>query len=171
MDNSKSINQECHLCKRRNKIAEATQWCRDCAEALCDEFLQLHGFMKLFADHKVVQIDETNFPSIIEEPDLSMISDSCPVHTSKVLEAFCFDHQQLCCLLCITLHHIKCEHVQVIEEMQNLKNVKMSMLLSEVNAIKVKVENAMKEKNSEKDKLDISFTRKLKQRPANLFQH
>ncbi|CAC5391478.1 unnamed protein product [Mytilus coruscus] len=158
MDSSKSVKQECHLCKRRDKISEATQWCCDCTEALCGECLQFHGIMKLSADHKVVQIDEMNSPLIIEEPDLSMISDSCPVHTSKVLEAFCFDHQQLCCLLCITLHHRKCEHVQAFEEMQNLKNDKISMLLSEVNDIKVKVENVMKEKNGEKEKLDIAFS-------------
>ncbi|VDI51975.1 tripartite motif-containing protein 2/3 [Mytilus galloprovincialis] len=158
MDNSKSVKQECHLCKRRDKISEATQWCRDCAEALCEECLQLHSFMKLFADHKVVQIDEMNFPSIVKEPNLGMLSDSCPIHTSKVLEAFCFDHQKLCCVLCLTLQHRKCKDVQAIEEMQNLKNVKMSMLLSEVNAIKVKVGKVMKEKNGEKEKLDISFT-------------
>ncbi|CAC5370050.1 unnamed protein product [Mytilus coruscus] len=158
MDSSKSVKQECHLCKRRDKISEATKWCCDCTEALCEECLQFHGIMKFSADHKVFQIDEMNSPLIIEEPDLSIISDSCPVHTSKVLEAFCFDHQQLCCLLCITLHHRKCEHVQAFEEMQNLKNDKISMLLSEVNDIKVKVENVMKEKNGEKEKLDIAFS-------------
>ncbi|XP_076071970.1 uncharacterized protein LOC143043651 [Mytilus galloprovincialis] len=158
MENSKSVKQECHLCKRRDKISEATQWCRDCDEALCDECLQLHGFMKLFVDHKVIRIDEMNFPSIVEEPDLSMISDSCPVHTSKVLEAFCFDHQQLCCLLCITLHHRKCEQVQAIEEMEKPKSDKLSMLLSEINDIKVKVEKVMKEKKGEKEKLDTSLT-------------
>ncbi|XP_063416462.1 E3 ubiquitin-protein ligase TRIM33-like [Mytilus trossulus] len=159
MDNSKRVKRNCHLCKRRDKISEATQWCRDCMEALCEECLQFHGIMKLSAHHKIVKIEEMDTASSgVDEPNLSMISDSCPVHTSKVLEAFCFEHQELCCLLCLTLHHRKCEHVQAIEEMQNLKNVKMSMLLSEVNAIKVKVEKVMKEKNGEKEKLDISFT-------------
>ncbi|CAC5423320.1 unnamed protein product [Mytilus coruscus] len=158
MDNVKSLKQECHLCQRQDKISPATQWCRDCTEALCEECLQLHGLMKLFADHKIVQIEKMDTSTSVDDPDLSMISESCPVHTSKVLEAFCFDHQQLCCLLCITLHHRKCEHVQAIEEMQNLKNDKISALLSEVNDIKVKVEKVMKEKNGEKEKLDTSFT-------------
>ncbi|XP_076071357.1 uncharacterized protein LOC143042783 [Mytilus galloprovincialis] len=159
MNNAKSVKQECHLCKRRDKISEATQWCCDCMEALCEECLQFHGIMKLSADHKIVKIEEMDTASSgVDEPDLSMISDSCPLHTSKFLEAFCFDHQQLCCLLCITLHHRKCEHVQAFEEMQNLKTDKISVLLSEVNDIKVKVENVMKEKNDEKEKLDISFT-------------
>ncbi|XP_071124286.1 E3 ubiquitin-protein ligase TRIM56-like [Mytilus edulis] len=159
MNNAKSVKQECHLCKRRDKISEATQWCCDCMEALCGECLQFHGIMKLSADHKIVKIEEMDTASSgVDEPDLSMISDSCPLHTSKFLEAFCFDHQQLCCLLCITLHQRKCEHVQAFEEMQNLKTDKISVLLSEVNDIKVKVENVMKEKNDEKEKLDISFT-------------
>ncbi|CAG2252415.1 unnamed protein product [Mytilus edulis] len=81
-----------------------------------------------------------------------------PSSRRKFLEAFCFDHQELCCVLCLTLQHRKCKDVQAIEEMQNLKNVKMSMLLSEVNSIKVKVGKVMKEKNSEKEKLDTAFT-------------
>ncbi|CAC5391476.1 unnamed protein product [Mytilus coruscus] len=158
MDNSESVKQECHLCKKRDKNSDATQWCRDCTEALCEECLQFHGLMKLFADHKIVQIENMDIFYSVDEPDSSMRSDLCPVHTSKVLEAFCFDHQDLCCVICLTLQHRKCEHVQAMEEMQNLKNHRINALVSEVNDIKVKVEKVMKEKNDEKEKLDTVFT-------------
>ncbi|XP_063413502.1 uncharacterized protein LOC134695942 [Mytilus trossulus] len=157
MDNSKSVKQECHLCQRRDKISEATQWCRDCFEALCEECLQLHGLMKLFADHKIVLIEEIDTFVSVEEPDLSMISDLCPVHTSKVLEAFCFDHQELCCVFCLTLQHRKCEKVQVIEDINHSKKDMIKALMSDVVDFKVKVETIIKEKRVEKEKLDAAF--------------
>ncbi|VDH90058.1 tripartite motif-containing protein 2/3 [Mytilus galloprovincialis] len=157
MDNSKSVKQECHLCQRRDKISEATQWCRDCDEALCEECLQLHGFMKLFSDHTVVQIDEMNSVSIVEDPDLSMISDSCPVHSSKVLEAFCYEHQELCCVLCLTLQHRKCENIQAIEEMLKLHKHRIKSLESELSEIKETIEYKIEETRSEKEKKDNTF--------------
>ncbi|CAC5423318.1 TRIM56 [Mytilus coruscus] len=158
MDNSKSVKQECHLCKRQNKISEAKRWCRDCTEALCEECLQMHSLMKLFANHKIVQIEEINTSINSDEPDLSMISDLCPVHTSKVLEAFCFDHQELCCVFCLALQHRKCENVQVIEDIKHLKKDRINALVSEVTDAKVKVETMIKEKRVNKEKLDTTFT-------------
>ncbi|XP_071152191.1 E3 ubiquitin-protein ligase TRIM45-like [Mytilus edulis] len=157
IDGSNSVQQECHLCKRRDKISEATKWCRDCAEALCEECFQFHGIMKLYAEHKVVQIEEIDSPLIVGEPDLNMISDSCPVHPSKVLEAFCFDHQELCCVFCLTLQHRKCEHVQVIEDIKHPKKDKITAFLSEVSDVKAKVETIMEEKRVQKENLEITF--------------
>ncbi|XP_071127400.1 E3 ubiquitin-protein ligase TRIM45-like [Mytilus edulis] len=157
MDKSQSVKQECHLCKRRDKISEATKWCCDCTEALCEECMQFHGIMKLSAGHNVVRIEEMDTSASVNEPDAYVLSDSCPVHTSKSVVAFCFDHQELSCVLCLTVQHRKCENVQVIEEMPNLKGDKINRLVFEVNDIKVKVEKIMKEKGVERDKLDSDF--------------
>ncbi|CAG2252413.1 unnamed protein product [Mytilus edulis] len=157
MDKAQSVKQECHLCKRRDKISEATKWCCDCTEALCEECLQFHGIMKLSADHKIVLIEEIDTSVSVEEPDLSMISDMCPVHTSKVLEAFCFDHQALCCVSCLTLQHRKCENVQLIEDIKQQKKDTINALMLEVSHVKANVETIMKEKRVQKENLRLTL--------------
>ncbi|XP_052076816.1 E3 ubiquitin-protein ligase Midline-1-like [Mytilus californianus] len=158
MQNAKSVEQECHICKRQHKISKATHWCRDCIEALCKECLHLHGLMKLFADHKIVQVKEIDTSASEQEPDLCMISDSCPVHSSKSVVAFCFDHHELCCVLCVTVQHRRCENVQVIKEMKYLKSNKINALVFEVNDIKSNIGNIMKDKGVKQVKLEAGFT-------------
>ncbi|XP_063418908.1 transcription intermediary factor 1-alpha-like [Mytilus trossulus] len=147
--------QECHICKRKQKCVSATKWCRDCTEAFCDNCCEMHGLMKLSMSHKVVDIMsiQTNEFGI----DLSKISDACPVHSSKVVEAYCFDHQQLCCVLCVTLQHRKCEDVQAIEDITSRKTDKDSF---EANLTKIQTatENLLQEQKDEKTIMNKSLS-------------
>ncbi|CAC5423319.1 unnamed protein product [Mytilus coruscus] len=77
--------------------------------------------------------------------------------SSKVLEAFCVDHQELCCVFCLALHHRKCKNVQVIEEIKHLKKDRINALVSAVTDAKVKVETMIKEKRVYKEKFDTTF--------------
>ncbi|CAC5391470.1 unnamed protein product [Mytilus coruscus] len=154
-----STKQDCHMCKRQNNQNLATYWCRDCVEAFCDDCLRLHNLMKLSADHKVVKIEEINMCDSGSESDLRLISDSCPIHKSKILEAFCFDHQKLCCVLCLTLQHRKCEKVHAIDEIQYLnKDIILPQLKSELIEMKNKVNELKKARGIHKKKLDVVFT-------------
>ncbi|CAC5396325.1 unnamed protein product [Mytilus coruscus] len=137
MGQSESTKQECNMCKRQNNLNIAQHWCRDCVEAFYEECLRLHNIMKFSADHKVVKIEEIKMCASGSKSDLCLISDSCPIHKSKILEAFCFDHQKLCCVLCLTLQHRKCENVHAIDEIQYLnKSSILSSLESELIEIK-----------------------------------
>ncbi|CAC5370052.1 unnamed protein product [Mytilus coruscus] len=157
MDQSESTKQECHLCKRQNIQTLATHWCRDCSEAFCDGCLRLHNLMKISTGHNVVKIKEIRECASGGEPNFNLISDKCSVHYSKILEAFCFDHQELCCLLCLTVRHRKCEKVQAFEEMPNLDTDRFNSFESELNKVKAKVEQLIEEKKNEYETLDSSF--------------
>ncbi|CAG2252840.1 unnamed protein product [Mytilus edulis] len=147
--------QECHICKRKQKCVSATKWCRDCTEAFCDDCCEIHSLIKSLMRHKVVEIAsiQTNECGI----DLSTISDACPVHSSKVVEAYCFDHQQLCCVLCVTLKHRKCEDVQAIEDITSKRDDKGSF---EANLTKIQAatENLLQEQKDEKTILNKSLS-------------
>ncbi|CAC5370054.1 unnamed protein product [Mytilus coruscus] len=160
MDQSESTKQVCHMCKRQNKQNIATRWCRDCSEAFCENCLRLHNNITwISADHKVVNIEEIDMRVSGSESVLSLISDSCPIHNSKILEAFCFDHQKLCCVLCLTLQHRKCEKVQAIDEIQYLnKDILLSSLKPELIEMKNKVNELNKARGIHKKKLDVVFT-------------
>ncbi|CAG2250649.1 TIF1G [Mytilus edulis] len=159
MGQSESTKQECHMCKKQNNLNTATHWCRDCVEAFCKECLRLHNLMKFSADHKVVKIDEIEMSVSGSETDLSLISDSCPIHKSKIFEAFCFDHQKLCCVLCLTLQHRKCETVHAFDEIHYLnKRSLLSSLESELIEMKSKVYELKEARLFDKEKLDVVFT-------------
>ncbi|XP_063443368.1 E3 ubiquitin-protein ligase TRIM71-like [Mytilus trossulus] len=156
---SERTEQECHMCKKQNKLNTATHWCRDCVEAFCKECLRLHNLMKFSADHKVVKIDEIEKTVSGSETDLSLICDSCPIHKSKIFEAFCFDHQQLCCVLCLTLQHRKCETVHAFDEIHYLnKSSILSSLESELIEMKSKVYEIKEARWVHKERLDVVFT-------------
>ncbi|XP_063442717.1 probable E3 ubiquitin-protein ligase MID2 [Mytilus trossulus] len=159
MCQSERTEQECHMCKKQNKLNTATHWCRDCVEAFCKECLRLHNLMKFFADHKVVKIDDIKECASGSESDLRLISHSCPIHKSKIFEAFCFNHQKLCCVLCLTLQHRECETVHAIDEIYYLdKSDILSSLESELIKMKSKVYELKEARWFHKEQLDFIFT-------------
>ncbi|CAG2250650.1 unnamed protein product [Mytilus edulis] len=159
MGQSESTKQECHMCKKQNNLNIATHWCRNCVKAFCKECLRLHNLMKFFADHKVVKIDEIKKCASGSDYDLSLVSDSCPIHKSKIFEAFCFDHQKLCCVLCLTLQHRNCKFVHAIDEINYLnKRSILSSLESELIKMKSKVYELKEARVFHKEKLDAVFT-------------
>lgn len=103
----------CHVCRRQGKDAVAVNWCRECQEVLCEVCTNYHKFMKLSLNHEPIHIDRDH---IKETARISEVSETCPVHRSKKMEIYCFDHNQLCCVLCDSVNHRKCENVRVLDD-------------------------------------------------------
>ncbi|CAC5363332.1 TRIM56 [Mytilus coruscus] len=113
--------QECHTCKHHNETSVASFWCKDCYEAFCEKCKTMHGWMKLTSSHNVIPIDDANYND--SGIDLKVISEKCSIHPSNIIEAFCSDHEELCCLLCLTSSHRKCENVKALSEITVTKRV------------------------------------------------
>lgn len=45
------------------------------------------------------------------------VDEFCFEHKGKVVDAFCHQHQKLCCCICLVNHHIPCQRVQAITDM------------------------------------------------------
>ncbi|CAG2252839.1 unnamed protein product [Mytilus edulis] len=150
-----SQTQDCHICNRKQKCIPATKWCRDCSEAFCDNCCEIHSLIKSSMRHKVVGIAsiQTNECGI----DLSEISDACPIHSSKVVEAYCFDHKQLCCIMCVTVQHRKCEDVQAIEDITRKQDDEDSFRANLTN-IQAATEKLLQEQKDEKDIFNKSLS-------------
>ncbi|KAK3084150.1 hypothetical protein FSP39_009032 [Pinctada imbricata] len=103
----------CDACARENESKNATVWCTECAERLCELCERQHRRFKYGKNHNVVDIGN------MEQLQQSVISQSheimCPAHPQKALEAYCEDHSAVCCLTCAMLNHRKCEQVGTIE--------------------------------------------------------
>ncbi|VDI35514.1 Hypothetical predicted protein [Mytilus galloprovincialis] len=144
--------KQCNSCERRKMRRSASTWCRECCEAYCNECLEFHRWQKTSMNHNVTTIDNLHTDS--NEIYLKSISDACPLHKLKVMELFCFDHQELCCVLCATFNHKKCENVCPIEDLNNDRTSAME----DWSTIMQTTENMLKNRQEEKEKLKDSFT-------------
>lgn len=105
-------SQTCAPCKRSEKEEEATSWCKDCGEALCDSCANYHTKVKMLMDHKVVTLEEMRKqPTRIPETE-----ELCQKHAGKLIEAYCNDHDAICCVECITDDHRQCKMVRTIDQ-------------------------------------------------------
>ncbi|XP_071127407.1 E3 ubiquitin-protein ligase Midline-1-like [Mytilus edulis] len=106
--------QECHTCKHHSETSVANFWCKDCNEAFCEKCNGMHSWVKLTSSHNVIPIEDAKF--FDSGFDLEVISEKCSLHPSNIVEAFCTDHEELCCVFCLTSSHRKCENVKTLSE-------------------------------------------------------
>ncbi|XP_060073206.1 E3 ubiquitin-protein ligase TRIM8-like [Ylistrum balloti] len=104
--------KNCVPCARGDAVTTALSWCYDCGEALCEQCVIYHQRMKVLMDHTVLNLDDIrNKPSKMAET-----GELCQTHAGKIVEAFCQDHDCLCCLDCVTHEHKKCPKVRSLGE-------------------------------------------------------
>ncbi|XP_052077216.1 transcription intermediary factor 1-alpha-like [Mytilus californianus] len=168
--------QECHTCKHHNETSVAKFWCKNCIEAFCEKCNAMHGWVKLTSFHDVIPIEDANYTDSCI--DLKVISEKCCLHPFTNIEAFCFDHEELCCLLCLTSSHRKCENVQAFSEMTetNRSNETLEEVLTK---IKLQTEKLLEDKEKKTKRLNESaktieenaatFVQKIKCRLDDLF--
>ncbi|OWF44193.1 probable E3 ubiquitin-protein ligase TRIM8 [Mizuhopecten yessoensis] len=102
----------CGPCSRGDVVTTAMSWCYDCGEFLCEHCVTYHQRMKVLMDHTVLNTEEIrNKPHKMAETE-----ELCQTHAGKVVEAFCYDHDHLCCLDCVTYDHRKCQKVKSLDE-------------------------------------------------------
>lgn len=106
----KSKVKLCDPCKFNNNDVIASTWCFQCTDALCKECTNLHKGLKLTRNHELKNINE-----IKSTPKIKLMQ-NCEKHKDKIIEAFCYDHDQPCCTTCTTIHHRRCSHVTTLEE-------------------------------------------------------
>ncbi|XP_063413302.1 E3 ubiquitin-protein ligase TRIM45-like [Mytilus trossulus] len=157
---------ECHACKRHEQTSEATFWCKQCYEALCEKCNSMHSWMKLSMTHDVVQIEEVGCRTL--GIDLRAVSEYCPMHPLKMVDVFCFQHKTACCGLCAGINHRKCENVKPIEEIVHSSGP-YKTLLEKLNDIKESTKTVLQAKEQEKVKIK-EIAKNTEEDAANFIQ-
>ncbi|KAL4223191.1 hypothetical protein ACF0H5_016663 [Mactra antiquata] len=98
---------KCDPCFRRKDKVIATKWCKECAEALCDQCVAFHKSLKYSQNHSLLEFEELRQQPIKN----TLPRPPCPQHENTTLGFFCEDHQKVCCSSCVTVDHRKCSHV------------------------------------------------------------
>ena len=90
----------CEMCSR----AKAEAFCRHCAEFICNDCVRSHRNMKVFANHKVVTLQELKEGGAKAIPLKEAPPLMCTDHDEQ-LKIYCFDCNHLICRDCIIYDH------------------------------------------------------------------
>jgi len=82
---------------------EATSFCLDCQDYLCEMCTKVHKTMKVTKNHQSISIDE------MKKSQTNIISKSnsqvyCQIHQQEEIKLFCDDCQESICSLCVLQH-------------------------------------------------------------------
>ncbi|CAC5373383.1 unnamed protein product [Mytilus coruscus] len=104
----------CGVCETQHVARDATFWCPECVDGLCSSCENLHRASKASKNHEVTSVN--NYQQI--QHTIASINQYCPGHEKKY-EHYCSQHKTLCCPLCITTNHKKCD-LLAIDEIVNM---------------------------------------------------
>ncbi|XP_062582591.1 uncharacterized protein LOC134244334 [Saccostrea cucullata] len=102
----------CDACKRGNEEEEAKGYCLSCSEALCEICTKCHKTSRMSIDHKIC--DLTDIKAVSEISNFK--NKNCTTHKNRPVELYCNDHDHLCCTMCVSTDHRKCDSVETIEQ-------------------------------------------------------
>ena len=131
MDNVRLRNDvsKCDPCFRRKDKVIASKWCKECAEALCDQCVQFHKALKYSQNHTLMEFEELRQQPIKN----TLPRPPCPKHENTTLGFFCEDHQKVCCSSCVTVDHRKCSHVTTsVDAAARYRNKEVDTLLDKL---------------------------------------
>ncbi|XP_076117533.1 E3 ubiquitin-protein ligase TRIM45-like [Mytilus galloprovincialis] len=140
--------QDCNVCEQHHQKSLAKFWCKSCEKTLCEKCNTMHKW--LLSSHPVITLEE--FGKNISGLDLHAVSENCNEHPSNSIEAFCFNHDQLCCIQCVTTNHWNCESVKSIEEITNSDSV-YETIQDKLECIKQATLKLLNEKQKQKHDL------------------
>jgi len=83
---------------------EATSYCLDCQDYLCEICSKSHKAMKVTKNHQLISIEEMKNQSQTNIISKSNSQVYCQIHQQKEIELFCDDCQESICSLCISKH-------------------------------------------------------------------
>ncbi|XP_062616147.1 uncharacterized protein LOC134277866 [Saccostrea cucullata] len=163
----------CESCLRDNEEEEAIAFCATCMENLCQVCTKCHKKGLVTKSHKVYQLSKMKSSNILSD---SVSNLSCSKHKNREIELFCNDHKALCCTMCVSTEHRKCDRVDTVEvAAKSLRESgKLSGLLTEVKNLEKKLtgSKARQEKNITEieDSVD-SLTEKAEKELKILVEH
>ncbi|VDI59587.1 Hypothetical predicted protein [Mytilus galloprovincialis] len=110
----------CDPCLRIGQSSNAVKVCTECEESMCQLCVKAHQSFKAFTSHHVVNVD-------VLPQSVFTSKQYCQIHTEKILDLFCTQHDTLCCRSCMTDKHRNCNSVLPLEDAS--RNVNESAML------------------------------------------
>ncbi|XP_052779247.1 uncharacterized protein LOC128216662 [Mya arenaria] len=128
-----SSKEMCETCLFDTKNNEATLFCVDCNEPLCDGCGAVHRKQRLSRHHKLFDIG--NAPPTEVLATLRALT-ACPNHLAEEVEYVCREHDQLCCSKCANTVHRKCDQLETIADLMDKPNANDTKPIVELGKFK-----------------------------------
>ncbi len=102
-DASKNSEDSAKLCTACEENADATSYCIDCGEYLCDQCVNAHKRVRITKDHTIQPKDEVS-KTDDSAANLEKVL-HCPVHKNELLKLYCDTCDKLTCRDCQLQEH------------------------------------------------------------------
>lgn len=142
-DNQSSENDSKAIikCSSCSDDANATSWCVDCSEFICDSCVQAHQRLKITKDHTIKSKDEANVDNSNGTTGTKSIM--CHIHSQEKLSLFCETCDRLTCRDCQLVDH-RDHKYKFANEIATETRSNLTALLSEITYKRVLLTSAMK---------------------------
>ncbi|XP_045198819.2 uncharacterized protein LOC123553136 [Mercenaria mercenaria] len=142
------IDYACSPCTKKNRKSEAVKYCVECQEYLCTSCVESHNSFSALSGHSLLGRSQFGTSGVIGARNLpSVPTDRCKVHTTKLVDMYCANHDTVGCSVCFNINHKKCEDIHYISDYVQKENPRsqFSRLQSQLNTTILKMETLAKQ--------------------------
>ncbi|XP_052058438.1 uncharacterized protein LOC127698799 [Mytilus californianus] len=119
---------QCEPCAEDGSYLEATRWCCECQQWLCDHCGKYHKRLAATKAHTLLsKLEYEKLPNMA-----SAISRKCHKHSDKDLEFYCSNHISAICFSCMKEEHALCKSVNKLKDVAS--GIKSSAAFTDIMA-------------------------------------
>lgn len=127
-----SGTKHCEVCKLMKKVNDATGFCVECKDYLCQNCWDVHKFTKFTLNHEVISLEGTSIEELEKQSKGQEEHSKCSKHSSEDLRYFCKGCEEYVCTDCILLDHQNHPCISIQEAFER-QMVTFDMLLKGVD--------------------------------------
>ncbi|XP_050394205.1 E3 ubiquitin-protein ligase TRIM56 [Patella vulgata] len=123
----KSSGDLCSLCSQGKTTVQASLWCQNCHDGLCDACSDVHAKMKVSRNHTTVPI-----ASVSKQERNKSGNPVCVVHPEHCVEFYCNHCCVVLCQTCAIVDHRKCGDIVSIAIVARQNRAELHQTLNEI---------------------------------------
>lgn len=143
------LDLRCSSCIRATQESEAVTYCVECQEYFCSSCVHMHNRFTALANHHLIgTTDLKSDGSISTKSDLPVVpTERCRIHTTKLIDNYCGNHDIVGCSACFMVHFKNCEDIHYIPDIvaTRYKPEMLAKVIEAMNTSKEKLQSTRKQ--------------------------
>ena len=134
-------DHECGPCSVGGTRKEASHYCTECQDYLCDSCKGHHRNLAITRNHNIVSGSKVP-TSASGSPGMRI---ACGCNKNQPIEFYCEIHKDVVCSPCKSFHHQKCKIYNIKQKSSAYKSSTLDSVLSEIQSLKNKYDRLKQE--------------------------